>query len=97
MGTSLSRSSEKAAPSYEDLIALAQKAGAGAGGLICLPLLAGERSPNWDLNARGTVLRHKAKWGMKEHMELLKERGLPVPPTVKSPQIIVKNEDRLAA
>ena len=40
---------------------------------------------------------YKAKWGMKEHVELLKERGLPVPPTVKSPQIIVKNEDRLAA
>ena len=41
--------------------------------------------------------RYKAKWGMKEHVELLKERGLPVPPTVKSPQNIVKNEDRLAA
>jgi predicted RNase H-like HicB family nuclease len=40
---------------------------------------------------------YKAKWGMKEHVELLKEQGLPVPPTVKSPQIIVKNEDRLAA
>ena len=40
---------------------------------------------------------YKAKWGMKEHVELLKEQGLPVPPTVKSPRIIVKNEDRLAA
>jgi predicted RNase H-like HicB family nuclease len=40
---------------------------------------------------------YKAKWGMKEHVELLKERGLPVPPTVNSPRIIVKNEDRLAA
>jgi len=40
---------------------------------------------------------HKAKWGMKEHLELLKERGLPVPPKVKSPKIIVQNEEKMAA
>lgn len=40
---------------------------------------------------------YKAKWGMKEHVELLKERGLPVPPKVKSPKIIVQNEERMAA
>jgi predicted RNase H-like HicB family nuclease len=40
---------------------------------------------------------YKAKWGMKEHVELLKERGLPVPPKVKDPKIIVQNEARLAA
>jgi predicted RNase H-like HicB family nuclease len=40
---------------------------------------------------------HKAKWGMKEHVELLKEQGLPVPPIVKNPKIILQNEDRLAA
>jgi len=40
---------------------------------------------------------YKAKWGMKEHMELLKERGLPVPSRVKSPKIIVQNEERMAA
>jgi predicted RNase H-like HicB family nuclease len=40
---------------------------------------------------------YKAKWGMKEHMELLKERGLPVPPKVKNPKIILQNEDKLAA
>jgi len=40
---------------------------------------------------------YKAKWGMKEHVELLKERGLPVPPRVKKPKIIVQNEDKLAA
>jgi hypothetical protein len=34
---------------------------------------------------------------MKEHVELLKERGLPVPPKVKSPKIIVQNEERMAA
>jgi predicted RNase H-like HicB family nuclease len=40
---------------------------------------------------------YKAKWGMKEHVELLRERGLPVPPKVKNPKIIVQNEERLAA
>jgi predicted RNase H-like HicB family nuclease len=40
---------------------------------------------------------YKAKWGMKEHVELLKERGLPVPPKVKDPKIIVQNEAPLAA
>jgi predicted RNase H-like HicB family nuclease len=40
---------------------------------------------------------YKAKWGMKEHVELLKERGLPVPPKVKDPKIIIQNEARLAA
>jgi predicted RNase H-like HicB family nuclease len=40
---------------------------------------------------------YKAKWGMKEHVELLKVQGLPVPPIVKNPKIIVQNEDKLAA
>jgi len=40
---------------------------------------------------------YKAKWGMKEHVELLKERGLPVPPKVESPKIIVQNEEKMAA
>jgi predicted RNase H-like HicB family nuclease len=40
---------------------------------------------------------YKAKWGMKEHIELLKERGLPVAPKAKNPRIIVQNEERLAA
>ncbi len=34
---------------------------------------------------------------MKEHVELLKERGLPVPPKAKDPKIIVRNEAPLAA
>lgn len=40
---------------------------------------------------------YKAKWGMKEHVALLTERGLPVPPKVKDPKIVVQNEARLAA
>jgi predicted RNase H-like HicB family nuclease len=40
---------------------------------------------------------YKAKWGMKEHVELLKERGLSVPLLVENPKIIIQNEDKLAA
>ena len=39
---------------------------------------------------------YKAKWGMKEHMDLLKERGLPIPPVNPDPEIIVQNERKLA-
>ncbi len=50
--------------SFEDVLNLAAKAGAGAGGLICLPFIAGERSPNWNANARaaffGMTLDHNA-------------------------------------
>jgi predicted RNase H-like HicB family nuclease len=37
----------------------------------------------------------KAKWGMKEHVELLREEGLPVPPVSPNPRIIVQNEKKL--
>jgi predicted RNase H-like HicB family nuclease len=40
---------------------------------------------------------YKAKWGMKEHVALLKEQGLAVPPKVKDPKIVIQNEARLAA
>jgi len=39
---------------------------------------------------------YKAKWGMKEHINLLKEMGLPVPPGNKDPKIIIQNERKLA-
>lgn len=38
----------------------------------------------------------KAKWGMKEHVELLKKEGLLVPPINSDPKIIVQNEKKLA-
>ncbi|RJP46481.1 MAG: type II toxin-antitoxin system HicB family antitoxin [Desulfobacteraceae bacterium] len=40
---------------------------------------------------------YKARWGMKEHVELLKEQGLAVPPRVKNVKIIVQNDERQAA
>src|SRR4029079_12595527 len=35
---------------------------------------------------------YKAKWGMREHVELLKKQGLPTPPFSKSPQVTIQNE-----
>ncbi len=34
---------------------------------------------------------YKAKWGMKEHVELLRERGLPVPASNREPTIVIQN------
>ena len=34
---------------------------------------------------------YKAKWGMKEHVALLKGQGLPVPDENPDPKIIVQN------
>lgn len=38
----------------------------------------------------------KARWGMKEHVELLKQECLPVPPENSDPKIIVQNEKKTA-
>jgi len=40
---------------------------------------------------------YKAKWGMLEHINLLKERGLPVPKENQSPTVVIQNEKRLEA
>ncbi len=34
---------------------------------------------------------YKAKWGMKEHIQLLKEQGLPVPRGNPCPRITIEN------
>lgn len=51
--------------SFDDLTSLAGRARIGAGGIICLPFFAGERSPNWNLHARGAffglALNHTAQ------------------------------------
>jgi gluconokinase len=51
--------------SFGDLIEKAEEVDAGADGLLCLPFLAGERSPYWNLNARasffGLTLEHDAR------------------------------------
>lgn len=40
---------------------------------------------------------YKAKHGMKEHVALLAERGLPVPPQNPDPKIVIQNERTAAA
>ena len=39
---------------------------------------------------------YQARWGMQEHVSLLRERGLPIPPKSRDPQITIRNEARLA-
>jgi len=36
---------------------------------------------------------YKAKWGLIEHVSLLKEQGLPVPLKNPNPKIIIQNEE----
>lgn len=38
---------------------------------------------------------YKAKWGMEEHIALLKETGLPVPKINLAPTIMIRNERQL--
>ncbi len=40
---------------------------------------------------------YKARWGMKEHMALLKKQGLSVPTVNMDPRITIQNEKKLAA
>jgi predicted RNase H-like HicB family nuclease len=40
---------------------------------------------------------YKAKWGMVEHINLLKDKGLPVSPKNPNPKIVIQNEEALIA
>jgi predicted RNase H-like HicB family nuclease len=40
---------------------------------------------------------YKAKWGMIEHVNLLREQGLNVPPKSLNPKIIIQNEQESKA
>lgn len=39
---------------------------------------------------------YKAKWGMKEHIDLLVKQKLPIPFRKSDPKIIIQNEKKLA-
>ena len=84
---------------FEDVLALAGRAPAGSRGLVCLPFFAGERSPNWNLNARAAFfgmsleheLRHVARallegigFRFKSLLQVLLEIGLDVKQIVAS-------------
>jgi gluconokinase len=79
--------------SPEQLIELAGQVGVGAEGLLCLPFFAGERSPNWNMNARGVFfglslghdIRHMARallegvaFRIRSVKEILEENGLSI-------------------
>ncbi len=40
---------------------------------------------------------YKAKWGMEEHIGLLKKRGLTIPKADPNPNVVIKNAQQLAA
>ena len=84
---------------FEEVLALAGRAPAGSKGLVCLPFFAGERSPNWNLNARAAFfgmsleheLRHVARallegigFRFKSLLQVLLEIGLDVQQIVAS-------------
>jgi predicted RNase H-like HicB family nuclease len=39
---------------------------------------------------------YKARYGMAEHVEVLAEQGLPVPPANPAPQVVIQNELKAA-
>jgi predicted RNase H-like HicB family nuclease len=39
---------------------------------------------------------YKARWGMREHIALLREQGLPVPQINRDPRILIENEKKRA-
>jgi predicted RNase H-like HicB family nuclease len=39
---------------------------------------------------------YQAKWGMKEHVAILREKGLPAPQENRNPQITVRNAKKMA-
>ena len=38
---------------------------------------------------------YQARWGMQEHVALLRERGLPVPTSTNDPQVIIRTARRM--
>ncbi len=40
---------------------------------------------------------YQARWGMKEHVELLAEKGLPIPEQNPDPVVIIRNARKEAA
>jgi predicted RNase H-like HicB family nuclease len=39
---------------------------------------------------------YKARWGMQEHVEVMAERKLPIPPRNPNPMITIRNEGQAA-
>ncbi len=39
---------------------------------------------------------YQARWGMEEHVALLREQKLPIPKAIPNPTIVIQNQDSLA-
>jgi len=73
LNKTISSDPEQAYLSFDDLIELAGEIEPGADGLICLPFLAGERSPNWNMNTRGVFFGLTLNHNMKHMARALLE------------------------
>lgn len=40
---------------------------------------------------------YRARWGMAEHVEVMREQGMSVPPTNPNPTILIRNEPSSSA
>ena len=40
---------------------------------------------------------YQARWGMEEHVQLLRRQGLPVPPENPNPTVIVRNQQPIVS
>ena len=40
---------------------------------------------------------YQARWGMREHLELLAERNLPIPPKNADPTVVIRNARKAPA
>lgn len=38
---------------------------------------------------------YQAKWALKEHIKLMQEIGLPIPPKSRKPKIVIQNQEEL--
>ncbi len=59
----MSLSGRRETVEMEELMRLAEQAPPGAGGVVCLPFLAGERTPNWNSHASGAFLGLRLEHG----------------------------------
>jgi len=73
LNETLPKSSPDSLLSFEDVLTLAGAAKPGAGGVICLPFFAGERSPNWNLNARALFIGMTLEHGVRHMARALLE------------------------
>ncbi|MFO0699420.1 MAG: type II toxin-antitoxin system HicB family antitoxin [Nitrospira sp.] len=38
---------------------------------------------------------YQARWGMEEHLDILKDKGMPIPAPSSNPTVVIQNERRV--